>query len=218
MKSQWIIVCLLPLLTACVSSRELTYINSGSYPNSVTISRDVLGVGDELLIRVAAVDERTVELFNIEPITVDEEKPTNYRIGDDGTISMPSLGKIHLAGMSQCQAQDTLARLIGQQVKEPVVLLYRTNAYVSVLGEVVEPGRYALLGDMTLLDVLAAAGDLTTHANRQSVSVLRIDQGQVKEYVVNMHDKQLFLSPAFALKKGDIIYVAPRFGKVVKRD
>jgi len=153
-----------------------------------------LGVGDTVHITV----------FQQADLTSDA------RISERGTVSMPLLGEVKVAGLSQAEA----ARLIASELKKgkylnnpqvTVALATLRSRQVSVLGQVARPGRYALDDTSSqLVDVLAAAGGVTP-TGADSAIVMR----DGKKQMVDVKDKD----SAFKLQNGDTVYVdrAPVF-------
>ena len=72
------------------------------------------------------------------------------------------------------------------------------------------PGKKNIDKDSyTLLDAIAAAGDLTIDA-RRDVTVTRILGDTVMNYVVDLrNERDVYSSPAFYLSQNDVIYAAP---------
>lgn len=88
------------------------------------------------------------------------------RLDDNGQVSLPLVGTIHLADQSVVGAEQSIANTLitGELVKNPQVnlhLLESPNHFASVTGEVKTPGPVPLYGQKRLLDVLSAAGGLT---------------------------------------------------------
>ena len=50
---------------------------------------------------------------------------------------------------------------------------------------------------------------MTIHGNRQTVTVVRKEEGKTKSYVLNMLDTKIFESPAYYLQQNDVVYVQP---------
>ena len=100
-------------------------------------------------------------------------------------------------------------------VKEPVVTVEFLNLSVSVMGEVNTPGRYNIDKDnLTILDVLSQAGDLTIYGKRDKVLVLRKENDIQRVYGVNLCSaEQLYSSPVYYLKQNDVVYVEPNSTK-----
>ena len=82
---------------------------------------------------------------------------------------------------------------------------------VYVMGEVARPGQFEVTRDqITILEALAMAGDMTIYGNRENVTVVRKEDGQTKTYRMNLLDAQCFASPAYYLQQGDVVYVQPK--------
>jgi polysaccharide export outer membrane protein len=130
------------------------------------------------------------------------------RISEQGTISMPLVGEIKIAGLSATGAGAHIAGALkrGKFLNNPqvnVALTTLRSRQVSVLGMVTRPGRYAL--DETssqLADVIAAAGGVMPTGS-ETVTVKR----DGKDHKVHL------LVKSFPLQGGETVYVerAPVF-------
>lgn len=128
---------------------------------------------------------------------------TEARISDRGTVSMPLVGDVRIAGRSPAEAANEIAARYkqGKFLRNPQVTLAVTTVrskQVSLLGHVARPGRYALDDTSNMLaDVIAAAGGITPTGS-QTVTVIR----DGKEHQVDVFKP-------FELKGGETINVAP---------
>jgi protein involved in polysaccharide export with SLBB domain len=82
-----------------------------------------------------------------------------------------------------------------------------------VTGAVLRPGKVLSNHPITALEAIMEAGGFNyAKANLKSVAVIRHEQGQVKNYTLNL---KLVLegkpSTPFYLKPSDIVYVPERF-------
>lgn len=136
----------------------------------------------------------------------------NYLVDKDGKINFPILGQLSIGGMTSKEAQDYIVSLIYPRyiAEKPVVNVRFINFGVSVLGEVARPGIYTTPnGQMTILDALAAAGDMTIYGRRDNVLLLRIQEnGEIAMHRIDMQDKNLVLNKdLFYLQQNDKLYV-----------
>jgi polysaccharide biosynthesis/export protein len=151
-----------------------------------------LGVGDAVRITVFQQPDLTTET----------------RITERGTIGLPLVGEVKVAGLTPTAAAAQVAAEYkkGQFLKNPQVALALTTVrsrQVSVLGMVARPGRYPLDDSSSrLADVIAAAGGVGA-TGADAVTVIR----EGKEQKVDI------LGKPFELKGGETIYVerAPVF-------
>ena len=95
-----------------------------------------------------------------------------------GTVTLPLLGEVQVAGMTVPEIKDKLTTLLGRDYLvrpqvEVTVKQYQSQ-FVTVLGEVMTPGRKPLRGSTRLVDVLVDAGGFTPRASGEVV-VTRLD-------------------------------------------
>ena len=138
---------------------------------------------------------------------------SGYTVDTDGYINFPVLGKIKVEGMTREQIAEYLTGQLKEKelIKEPVVTVEFMNLGVSVLGEVNRPGRISINRDnLTILDALSEAGDLTIFGKREKVLVLRQENGKQRVYGINLCSAdQLYTSPVYYLQQNDVVYVEP---------
>lgn len=134
-----------------------------------------------------------------------------YIVSREGDIDFPSLGRLRVAGMSTRQLADSITARVGETVKDPIVKVVLLNFKVSVLGEVAAPHTINVTTEkFSVLDALAACGDLTEFGRRDNVIIIRETADGQREYKrIDLHDTALFSSPYFYLKQNDIVYVEP---------
>lgn len=94
-----------------------------------------------------------------------------FRVDADGSITYPLVGRVVVAAQTVRDIEVLLARLLADGfLRRPQVSVeigeYRSRSIV-VMGEVRSPGRYAIEGEATLLEVLAKAGSLTPEAGTE---------------------------------------------------
>lgn len=136
-----------------------------------------------------------------------------YTVDEQGTIEFPVLGKISVGGKTRKQvAQYIQDRLIARElVDDPIVTVEYVNLGVNILGEVARPGHIDITRDhFTIVDAIAAAGDLTINGKRDNILVSRQEDGVNHVYHIDMTDMQsTLLSEAYYLKQNDLVYVSP---------
>lgn len=140
-----------------------------------------------------------------------------YLVDPDGYIDYPVIGKIKVAGFTIRQVKDALASRLKNYVKDPVVEVNITNYRITVLGEVGHPGQITAPNHkISIIDAIAAAGDIPISGRKDNVTVIRETEG-VREFArLNLNSREVFSSPYFYLKQNDIVYVEP--GKQRKQE
>ncbi len=138
------------------------------------------------------------------------------RVKDAGTISLPLIGPVQVAGLPAADAASAIASRYKEQGflnhPEVQVLLEESSAQnVAVLGEVTRPGTVALSSPRSLLDVLAEAGGLLKTADRHVT--IRRSSGAASTVLVANDAQQQLASGTMLVAPGDTVLV-PRAGIV----
>jgi len=120
------------------------------------------------------------------------ELSQTVRVSDDGTISLPLVGKVAIEGLTIEEVEKKLGSLLEEKwLKKARVTVfikeYQSNR-VSVIGAVGKPGMYDLLGKATLLQMISLAGGLTDQASRELYIWREEKNGKQSNIAVNLED------------------------------
>jgi polysaccharide export outer membrane protein len=113
-------------------------------------------VGDRILLRVEG----------------DSALSDTFTVVAGPALHLPAIGEVSLAGVHRADLETYLTRELGRYLKDPVVHA-RALIRVSVVGEVVRPGFYAVPLDLVLTDALMVAGGPTQVAKVDRLRILR---------------------------------------------
>jgi polysaccharide biosynthesis/export protein len=97
------------------------------------------------------------------------------RVSENGEVSLPLLGGIHVVRLTARELENTLAARLREFLKDPHVSVMVTaieSHPVSVIGEVNKPGVFQVRGSKTLLEMLSMAQGLAPDAGDE-VLVMR---------------------------------------------
>jgi len=132
-------------------------------------------------------------------------------VNSRGYLRLPLIKKIHIAGLSQTQAEEKISNRYRTYLKHPDIQIEVINKRAYVIGEVNKPGEVPLLNErLTLLQILAKAGDLTTSANRSSILIIKNGQmSRVHTKIVNLTDVNALATANLMIEPNDIVYVMP---------
>ncbi len=115
--------------------------------------------------------------------SVDNRQIYNCRIADDGTIILPLVGRLAVAGKSLAEIESAIAaQYYPKYVAAPLPVYVSVAEYqtqrVSIVGAVTQPGIHSLRHDqMSLVSLLMQAGGITT----QGAAVIRITRAHGPE-------------------------------------
>jgi len=132
-----------------------------------------------------------------------------YEVEADGTVGLPILGQVKVAGLTRHEAAKHIEVLYRKELKDPIIELKIMNLKVTVLGEVKQQGNYNLIKDYTnLLEVIAAAGGLTDKSNSKNIKILRRNRQVQQVIMFDLGNIETLSDPRIILRNNDIIYVA----------
>jgi polysaccharide biosynthesis/export protein len=212
---------------SCVNTPVITYFDSADstklqlLPENIAPS-SIIRKNDILAITVGSLSQESNEILNfnnINPLFTtsfpgqnsgQRGQPLGFLVDAEGKVELPMIGRVKVEGLLLSDAADTLRNQVAKLLRDPSINVRFLNHKFSVLGEVNRPAVYNLLDDKTTLpEALALAGDLTPFGNRQNVTVVRDFYGKREMVKINLRSKEIFESPYYYLKDGDMIYVEP---------
>lgn len=207
-------------LASCSAPKNVVYfqdMNPGSEIPFKNTAQIKIQPKDKLSIIVSTSDERLTNQFNISvgsnSTQITGGQTIGYTVDSYGDIIFPVLGELHVAGLTREEVANLIRdELIKRQlVKDPVVIVSFLNLSVAVLGSVSSPGLVELTKDkVSILDVIAEAGDLTIDGKRENVMIIRRENGMEKAYFVDLTDaNSVYSSPVYYMQQDDVIYVSP---------
>lgn len=221
--------------SSCSTTREVQYLQDlqpGVVEEATTNTGLIIESDDLLSIIVTTKDPELGTIFNLQPGTVNAEIQSNsnnnaqrnvdygYRVDNQGNITFPLLGSLHVAGLTRTQLETLIKNRLLKEglLKDFTVSVSFLNSRISIIGDVASPGNYDFKDDKyTVLQALADAGDLNITARREIV-VVREKHGKRQVYNIDLRSRELFNSPAYYLQQNDVIYVTPNDKKTAEAD
>lgn len=175
------------------------------------------GGGNEAIPAVTVSSTYELSPYDVIDVSIygEEDLHTRARLGSDGTVLLPLIGNISLAGKTVTEANELIKKRYadGGYVKDPHVLLtvleYRKSTF-SILGQVNRPGIYEIPEGthMSIVDAILLAGGFTRIADQNGVKVKRTVKGKATVYKVKAGAMADSANVApFEIKPGDVIKV-----------
>lgn len=167
---------------------QMAIAQAGAAPAAAGADAYRLGAGDKLRITV----------FNEETLSGE------YEVDGSGVLALKLIGTIEAGGKTVPEITKAIEeKLKDGYLRNPSVAIEVLNYRpFYVLGEVKEPGKYAYVSGMTVLNAVALAGGYTYRAKQSRVLVIRANDPSKKEEVAD---------PNTVIMPGDIIRVPERF-------
>jgi len=141
-----------------------------------------------------------------------KELDQTVRVADDGSITLPLLGRLDAAGLTKGELEALIARLLEARfVRNPQVTIFvkeYQSKKVAVSGAVKKPDTYEMLGEKTLLEMISLAGGLDRDLGKEII-IFRPQEDGTQRIAVDL-DKLVYEADAtlnVAVLPGDIVYV-----------
>ena len=142
------------------------------------------------------------------------ELTTEARVSERGTILFPMIGEVPVAGLTPSQAGARIADKLrsGKYVVNPEVtvsMMQVNSRQVSVLGNVVKPGRYPIDStSVRLTDFIALAGGVGPTGSDE-VTIITNRNGKPEKIEVDLAEmfRRGDLTRNVSLEPGDTIFV-----------
>jgi polysaccharide export outer membrane protein len=148
-------------------------------------------------------------------VWTEPELSSQQRLLADGTISPPLLKPQRVVGLTVEEVQAKLTLAYKEYLKEPKVSVRVVTIHgdrVFVLGEVRTPQTVSLVGPISVVQAIAAAGGFAEEfADKSRVQVLRVnDCGKPAPVVVDAEAVLRGKARDVPLQRGDVVFVPAR--------
>lgn len=169
-----------------------------------TAAQSALSPEERLTYVIGVEDELQISVWR-EP-----ELSTTVVVRPDGMITLPLVNDVKAAGLKPEELQNILMEKLKGFVNEPqVTVMIRAirSRKVNLVGEVGHQGTFQLNGNMTTLELLAAAGGVSPFAKTDAIYILREENG--KKIRIPFHYKKALAgkSENLVLRPGDLVVV-----------
>ena len=220
-----LIFSIFALLQACVSKKQMLYMQDVETFNNteVTFANHTLQVDDILKISVGALMPEAALPYNnvtggsVLANNIDVMKLDGYLVSQTMTINFPVLGELSVKDKTTQDLENDIKKLLvdGGYLINPSVTVRLLNAKVTILGEVQRPGTISFTeNNISLLQALGLAGDLTINGSREDVVVLRRVNGVQTTERINLTSANFLSGPYQMVKPNDVIVVNPNSARV----
>ena len=212
------------LFSNCASRKEFVYFQDNK---DIKIDRDhmlKLKEGDILNIKVFGCDEESIKIFNI-PNTNNQNVNRNYYSGGatlngylinkNGEIDFPLIGNIKITNLTVEEASELLKNKLNTYLNDPKVSIQIQNFKITILGDVRNPGTIEVPNEkITLIEAIGIAGDLNITAKRKNILLLREENGIIKQYRIDLTNKDFINSSLYYLVQNDVIFIEANKAKI----
>ena len=211
--------------SSCVSKKNLYYVQDiQSYNNSEVISsQNIIQENDILKIDVTSLELSASLPYNIPTfqsnngMNLQIMQLNGYLVSNNKTINFPVLGEVYVTDKTTKGLESYLKNRLeseGHLIK-PVVSVRLLNSKFTVLGEVNRPGTYNFTEkNISFLQAIGLAGDLTIDGNRKDIVVVRESDGLRTTSNIDLTSASWLTSTYQNIQPNDVIIVKPNTKKV----
>ena len=188
-----------------------------AYNNHTLQVDDILKISVGALMSEAALPYNNVTGGSVVANSIDIMKLDGYLVSQNHTINFPVLGELSVKDKTVQDLENDIKQLLvdGGYLINPSVTVRLLNAKITILGEVKIPGTFSFTeNNISLLQALGLAGDLTINGSREDVVVLRYVDGEQTTARINLTSANFLSGPYQMVKPNDVIVVNPNNAKV----
>ena len=194
-------------LASCVTPRRVNYLQDMTHGSQIQLE-------DRFEARIAPYDDMSIVVSSAQsnqelvvPFNVVRDTKGGYLVDVDGNIDFPVLGKMHVAGLTRLQLQDTItARLTrGGYLEDPFVVVRFNSFKIFFIGN--GAGKVINVPNerCTFLEALALGGGLDNFTPRDRIAVMREVNGKMVMRYLDPRSSDVFNDPFFMMHQNDFI-------------
>lgn len=207
---KWLSLCLALFLVGCQSKNDFLATPEGRAESSA-FHEEFLGAAYVLHPQ----DNISVSIYKAGAAKDGIAEPSNginpsiaLTIKEDGTITLPLVGKITVGNKTLAQAEEEILQSLLQYYRNPSVSLGLSDAFVYVLGEVNKPGPVAIKSDkINLIEAIAGAGDMDVDSDKRTIRIIRDLNTKPKITTVDLRELKNYNSAQLTLNPHDIFWI-----------
>ena len=219
-------LALFATLGSCIPTKKLTYLQETQAAQDSIIQVNLqqqpyrVQVNDVLSIRVKALDQELVALFN--PQTASEEGGNlgegyyydGFVVDRHGAIRLPTLGEVQVLGYTTEEIREIIEKkLLDDYFTEEAnifVTVKLAGIKYTIGGEIGNPGvKVELVEQLSLLDAIVNSGGILEYGDRTDVLIIRQYPGGKKIHHIDMTKIDALNSPYYFIQPNDVILVNP---------
>lgn len=209
------------VMSGCVTQRDIEYLQAKDNNINAFKEADIadykLKSNDELYIQINSLDEAATNVFSntgsqqyIGSMQPYGASLISYTINKEGYLLLPIIGNILVKDKTLSQISQIIKDSLINILNQPIVTVKLVNRYISVLGEVRNPGHFPYAQEkLTVYDALGLAGDLTIYSNRKEVVLARNENGKNIIIRLDLTKPEILESNYYYLRPNDMVYVKP---------
>ena len=220
-----IVVSIFLFVSSCVPTKRLVYLQEDGVATDSLISVERIQkpyriqVNDLLSIRVKAMDQDVVGMFN--PVgegninaTSEERLYTDgFLVDPHGNIRVPTLGEVNVLGYTVEEVREKIEKALLNQFFTEQANIFVTVKLAGIryttIGEIGSGSQVIYKEQVTIMEAIANAGDISEFGDRTDVVIVRQYPGGEKRHHIDLTTINALKSPYYYIQPNDLIIVNP---------
>lgn len=208
------------LLTSCYTQRDKRFWqDSPTLPQYEIVKYQPykININDELFFRVITTDKKFVNIIGVGNNST--QNVISYRVYPDGTIDIPFVESIKVAGLSIEEASRVIEKKLLEIIPDAEVKLTLKNKNYTVIGDAGK-GIFPVYKDrLNIYQALAQSGEIMLSGDRRHIKIIRETYGkQPKILEFDIRSNSVIDSEYYYIFPNDIIYVQREKASFYKAD
>ncbi|MFT5077054.1 MAG: polysaccharide export outer membrane protein [Polaribacter sp.] len=226
MKPAYLFIFVALCFSSCISTKQLTYLQENNIAEDSLVSIKKmqepyrLQVNDLLSIRVKALDQETVGIFN--PINNANLNATGeerlyydgFVVDPHGNVRIPSLGDIAVLGYTVEEVRKGIEARLLKDFFKPEANIFVTvklaGIRYTINGEISGPGSRIIYRDqVSIMEAIANSGDIPVTGDKSNVVIIRQYPLGQKVHHIDLTTIDAINSPYYYVQPNDLILINP---------
>ncbi|MGY5847030.1 polysaccharide biosynthesis/export family protein [Salegentibacter sp. HM20] len=211
--------------SSCVPTKRITYLQESERSLDSIIEIQQLKkpyriqTGDLLSIRVKALDQELVGMFNpideanLSATTEERVFFDGFTVDEHGNIRVPTLGEVNVLGYTEKEVREKIEELLLENYFKEEANIFVTVKLAGIryttLGEIGTGSQVIYKEKVTIMEAVANAGGISEYGDMQDVKIIRQYPHGEEVYSIDLTSIDALSSPYYYIQPNDMIVVNP---------
>ena len=203
--------------SSCYNYQKLRYLQNENHSLPVYSKSEYsdykIQVNDELIYRLITSDETISKIISPQNASTSGQNMMSYRVYTDGTIDLPFISHIPVAGLTFTEAAKKIENRFKELIPETSsnhdvsVKLSLANKTFTIFGDA-GSGIYPIYKEkLTIFQALSMSGDFNEASDRKHIRIIRDSEKGTNILEFDIRPKSIIDSKFYYIYPNDIIYI-----------
>jgi polysaccharide biosynthesis/export protein len=200
------------VFSSCYNYKNLRYLQENTHSLPVYNKSDYkdykIQVNDEIIYRLITSDETISKIISPQNASTSSSQNTlSYRVYTDGTIDLPFISHIPVAGLTFSEAAKVIENRFKELIPDASVKLSLLNKTFTIFGDA-GAGIFPIYKEkLTIFQALSMSGDINEGSDRKHIRIIRDTEKGTQILEFDIRPKSIIDSKYYYIYPNDIIYI-----------